>query len=105
MGEPQQNNQNRSSERLSRGIVARGRTIDVGDPTAPKLIAGYSPDTGKPMTKLATRTYGPGQEVELPVLEIKSLRERGFLIDPDMTVPPLADGPHFSETGHHASAV
>jgi hypothetical protein len=92
------------SERLARGVIARGRSIDIPDLNAPKQIVGYTPE-GKTMTKLATRSYGPGQEVELPAAEIDSLRQRGFLLDPDRTLPPLAEGPHFSETGHHASAA
>jgi hypothetical protein len=95
---------NQPSEKLARGIVARGRTIDVPDLNAPKQIAGYTLE-GKPQGKLATRSYGPGQEVELPAAEIASLRKRGFLTDPDQTLPPLAEGPSYTETGHHASAA
>jgi hypothetical protein len=108
MGNPDtnqvQNSGGQKSERIARGVVARGRSIDIPDLNSPKQIVGYTPD-GKPMTKLATRCYGPGQEIELPVTEIASLRKRGFLLDPDQTLPPLAEGPHFSETGHHASAA
>jgi hypothetical protein len=102
MADPNQSNQNRG-EKMARGIVARGRSIDVPDPSAPKQTVGYSAE-GKPFTKSAIRQYGPGMEVELPVQEIASLRERGFLTDPDRTLPPLAEGPRFTETGHHASA-
>ena len=56
------------------------------------------------MTRSAVRNYLPGQEVELPAREIISLRERGFLLDPDQSVPPLAEGPRFTETGPHAQA-
>jgi hypothetical protein len=41
----------------------------------------------------------------LPAAEIASLRERGFLIDPGQPLPPLGDGPHYTETGSHANAA
>jgi hypothetical protein len=97
-------NRNQVSEKLVRGVVARGRTVDVCDAAAQRLTVGYTVE-GKPLTKLPTRSYGPGQEIELPAVEILSLRKRGFLTDPDQTLPPLADGPHYTETGHHASAA
>jgi hypothetical protein len=104
MADQPNQNQNSNREKMVRGVVARGRTIDICDAGATKQIVGYSPD-GKPMTKLATRTYGPDQEVELPLAEILSLRERGFLTDPDKKLPPLAEGPRFTENAHHASAA
>lgn len=97
-------NPSQTIEKFARGVVARGRSIDVPDLNAPKQIAGYTAE-GKAQSKLATRTYGPGQEVELPAAEIASLRKRGFLTDPDQTLPPLAEGPSYTETGHHASAA
>jgi hypothetical protein len=109
MGEQQQNlrpgqNAGQPSEKLVRCTVARGRTIDVPDTNAPRQTVGYSPD-GKALTKLPTRSYGPGQEIDLPAAEVVSLRKRGFLLDPDQTLPPLADGPRYTETGPHASAA
>ena len=106
MGQPDQNQGQRpnpSSDRTARGIVARGRSIDVPDMSVARQTIGYNAD-GKPVTRSAIRTYLPGQEVELPAKEIISLRERGFLLDPDQSVPPLAEGPRFTETGPHAQA-
>jgi hypothetical protein len=97
-----QDQPNAKRDRTMRGIVARGRSVDVPDLSARQTV-GYSGE-GKVVTRPAYRTYLPGQEVELPAKEVLSLRERGFLVDPDATVPPLAEGPHFSETGHQATA-
>lgn len=106
MGNEQQQGQrpNQPSERTAKGIVARGRSVDVPDPSAQRMVTGYNTE-GKAVTRAAFRSYGPGQEVTLPESEILSLRERGFLTDPDVTVPPLAEGPHFTETGHRATAA
>ncbi len=101
--QPNLNQGQQAREKTVRGIVARGRTIDVPDLNAPRQTVGYTAD-GKAMTRSPSRTYLPGQEVELPAKEIASLRERGFLMDPDQTLPPLAEGPRFTETGPHASA-
>jgi hypothetical protein len=94
---------NQAREKTARGVVARGRTFDVPDMNAPRQTVGYTPE-GKAMTRAPSRTYLPGQEVELAAKEMASLRERGFLMDPDQTLPPLAEGPRFTETGPHASA-
>jgi hypothetical protein len=105
MGNEQQQGQrpNQHSEKTARGIVARGRSVDVPDSSVRQTI-GYNAE-GKPVTKAAIRTYLPGQELQLPEREILSLRERGFLLDPDQSVPELAEGPRFTENGPHASAA
>ena len=83
--------------KLERGTVARGRTIEVPD-TSQSITVGTT-DDGRPIKRAGRKFYGPGREVELPAEEIRALRERGFLIDPDRTEPPLAEGPNFKETG------
>lgn len=100
----QRPNQNAAaqSEKTVRGTVARGRTVDIPDPNT-RQVVGHTPE-GRPIQRCATRSYGPGHEVELPAREIDSLRSRGFLIDPGVPLPPLAEGPHYTETGPHASA-
>jgi hypothetical protein len=96
-------NTNNQVEKTARGVVARGRTIMVPD-TNDRRVVNHTPE-GKAVYRCAERAFGPGQEVELPATEIVSLRERGFLIDPGQPIPPLADGPHYTETGSHATAA
>ena len=88
--------------RMERGVVARGRTVEV--PDASQSITVGTTEDGKPIKRAGRRFFGPGREVELPAEEIKALRERGFLIDPDRTEPPLAEGPNFKETGAASAA-
>src|SRR5215471_13112691 len=83
--------------KMERGTVARGRTIEVPDTTQSTTV-GFT-DDGKPVKRAGRKFFGPGREVELASEEIRALRERGFLIDPDRTEPPLAEGPNFKETG------
>jgi hypothetical protein len=80
-----------------RATVARGRTIVIPDPTN-KTITGHTPE-GKPIWRSKLVEYSQGNEVELAPDEIVSLRARGFLLDPAQVIPPMAEGPHFTETG------
>ena len=89
------------SEKKVRATVARGRTIDI--PEGEKIIVNHTPE-GRPITRQATRSYGPGQEVELPAAEVISLRHRGYLVDPEQALPPIAEGPNFTESGRRLTA-
>lgn len=88
--------QNKPALQLARGTVARGRTVDVADTDKPAQIYGYTPD-GKPMTRHPQKSIGPGNEIELPAEEIAHLRTAGYLIDPDRILPPIGDGPRYTE--------
>lgn len=70
----------------ARAIVARGRSVDVQDETLRETI-GVQRD-GTPMTRAPCRRYHEGEEVELPIAEIMSLRKSGYLVDPDNPNPP-----------------
>ncbi|WP_024340989.1 hypothetical protein [Bradyrhizobium japonicum] len=85
------------SEKLVRGTVERGRTIRVPNDRDMQIV-GTNPETGKPIRAPKIVEYGPGEEVNLPESEIKSLRALGFIVDPARvlkTVP--AEGSHLSE--------
>jgi hypothetical protein len=86
----------KSTEKLARGIVARGRTIVVQ--TNERIVIGTHPETGKAVTGFKMKDAGPGEEVTLPESEIKTLRSLGFLIDPNRLAPPPAEGSHMSES-------
>jgi hypothetical protein len=62
--------------------VRTGRSVDVPDPIEKRAV-GYDRDTGKPIYAAVQHRYGPGQQVELPVSEIRRLRGLGFLVDPN----------------------
>jgi hypothetical protein len=62
-----------NDEKLFKAIVAKGRTVTVGE-----------------------RAFGPGKEVSLPADEIKKLVAIGFLVDPNAPEIQRADGPSFS---------
>jgi hypothetical protein len=87
---------------MLRGTVARGRTVEI--PQGEKVVVAHSPE-GRPITRSPVKSYGPGSEVELPAKELMTLRASGFIIDPDAVMPPLAEGPHYTEKGAHASAA
>jgi hypothetical protein len=72
----------------------------VPHPTKRKLAYTH-PDNGKAMMSHEMLEYGEGAELELTEDEIKSLRERGFLIDPTKAVQPLAEGSHVKEIGNN----
>ncbi|HEM7839804.1 hypothetical protein [Burkholderia multivorans] len=59
-------------------------------PTANAIVA-----RGRTVFGLDGKRHTAGEEVELPVAEIARLRARGFLVDPQKPVVPLADGPTF----------
>lgn len=85
-------------EQLARGVVARGRTVQVPHPTE-MIIVGTNPETGVPIRAPRRVEYGPGQEVTLTKSEINNLRSTGFLIDPDkLAGGEPAEGSHVSET-------
>lgn len=77
------------SEKLVRATVARGRSVMKPDASR-KRLAGYS-DKGEPRYTPELVQYGPGQEVDLPADEVKTLRQLGFLIDPGAVVHPIAE--------------
>jgi len=96
------NEKSLSLSRMERGTVARGRIIEVPE-TSQSITVGTT-DDDKPIKRAWRKFFGPAREVELPAEEIRALRERGFLIDPDRTEPPLAEGPNFKETGASPAA-
>jgi hypothetical protein len=99
MAEPQAKTQ----EKTARGIVARGRTVDI--PTGKRTVVSHHPTTGEPVYRAVTRTAVPGEEIELPVSEIEYLRNGGFLVDTSKVIPALADGTHLSEMGGATSST
>ena len=90
-------------EKLARGIVARGHSIDVPDLTK-RAIVSHSPE-GKPIYRAPSTHFLPGQEVELPASEIAHLRERGFIVDPNLAAIPPAEGSRVIETGSHLTVA
>jgi hypothetical protein len=99
-----QNDQQRpqNSSGMLRGTVARGRTVEI--PHGEKVVVNHTPE-GRPIMRAPTKSFGPGAEVELPEKELLTLRVRGFIIDPNAFVAPIAEGPHYTEKGAHASAA
>ena len=69
-----------------KAIVARGRSVDVDDETRREII-GVQKD-GTPMTRAPSRRYQAGEEIELPIDEVATLRKLGYLVDPDNPSPP-----------------
>lgn len=74
--------------KLMRATVERGRSVIANHPTKKKIVAWT--DQGKPVEHPIRLHYGPGQEVELPPDEVKFLRERGYLVDPNRKAPVSA---------------
>src|SRR5215472_5399520 len=62
--------------RTERGIVARGRTVEVPD-LSQSITVGFD-EHGKPVKRAGRKFFGPSQEVELPAEEIAALRAHGF---------------------------
>lgn len=62
-----------NDEKLLKAIVAKGRTVTVGE-----------------------TNFGPGKEISLPSDEIKKLTAGGFLVDPREPELPRGEGPVFS---------
>ena len=70
--------------------VARGRSIDA--PTEQRRAVGYDPVKGEQLYAAVQRRFMPGETIELPVAEIRRLRELGFLVDSD-AAPVFTSGP------------
>ena len=85
-----------ANQKTARAVVARGRSVDI--PIGALVTVGLTAE-GKTVTRRPTKQFGPGNEVELPADEIKSLRKLGYLVDPEATVIPTGEGPMFSATG------
>jgi hypothetical protein len=66
-------------------VVARGRSVATLDPTR-MIVAGWDADTGKPIMRASLRTYGPGEQLQLPEDEVIRLRGTGHLHDPDKVI-------------------
>ena len=89
--------------RMERGIVARGRTIEVPD-VSQSITVGFH-EHGKPVKRAGRKLFGPNQEIELPAEEIAALRAHGFVTDPNRIEPPHGNGPSFKETGAAPAAA
>lgn len=90
MGNPQDGQQ----QRKERAVVARGRTIMA--PTSEKRLATHTPE-GKPVYAPIMKMFGPGEDIELPMDEIKWLRGTGHLIDPKKIIAEPSQGAHVME--------
>ncbi|SRR5579885_1302568 len=77
-----------ADDAIGKGIVERGRTVEV--PTGEKEMRGFDRE-GNALYRPVMRRYGPGQEVELPMREIRRLRELGFLTDPNRRITTLEE--------------
>lgn len=89
--------------RKVKAIVARGRSVEV---SVGRKIVGQAGD-GKDREAVygpVTKVFTAGQEVELPVDEVARLRKIGYLVDPEIPPPPLAEGPNFEERGYSGRA-
>lgn len=89
----QDQNQSQMKIQTGKAVVARGRSIDV--PVPGKTVVVGTDDNGRALSRAVTRHYVTGQEVELPLEEIKALRKSGYLVDPENAAPPSAEGPRF----------
>lgn len=84
-------------EKLARGIVARGRSVQVPDNNQ-QVIKGTNPETGKLIYGPKIREYGPGEEVTLPESELKYFRELGYIVDPTKIADEVpAEGSRLTE--------
>ena len=63
-------------------VVARG-VIDCPEEGAEKEIAGYDTQGRQYTYRLPVRRYYPGEQITLPVSEIRRLQKLGVLRDPD----------------------
>lgn len=59
--------------KVEKAIVAKGRTV-----------------------RIEAKHYGPGEEVSLPAEEINTLRQLGYLVDPQAKEIPAGSGPTFN---------
>lgn len=97
MAEQNQPNQSQMKIATVKATVARGRSVDV--PIQGKTIVVGTTEDGKPVTRVPTKHYIAGQEVELPLDEVRRLQASGYLVDPDNVPPPVAEGPNFDSKG------
>jgi hypothetical protein len=86
-------------EAMQTGTVARGRCLELPDPSQP-LRERHSCGEGgiiNTATFQPCRRFMPGEEVTLPGSEIERLRALGYLIDPDRVIAvvlkPLQEAP------------
>jgi hypothetical protein len=84
------------TEEMERAIVARAHTICVPDPTKPPVFSGREPDSHRELFAPQTRDYGPGEEIELPVAEVRRLRGLGHLVDPAAKEVIVEDGQSYN---------
>jgi hypothetical protein len=79
---------------MVQAIVARGRSVIV--PTGKRKVVGQDKD-GNRIYGPTSKMIGPNQQIMLPADEVKSLRDLGYLFDPDKIAPPSGEGPKFSQ--------
>ena len=72
-------------EETATGIVSSGHSVHIN---TGKVQRGFDPMLGRPIYRQEFRTVGPGEEVTLPVSEIRRLMEVGILLNPDRVVDP-----------------
>ena len=90
------NEEKKKEEPLVRGVVARGRTVQIDHPSHRRLVA--TRENGEKIYAPVRVEKGPGEEVNLPAPEIVRLRKDGFLIDPDRKIEETpAEGSHVRE--------
>ena len=68
--------------KTTKAVVAKGRTVATPD-----------------------GSFGPGEEVTLPVVEIGPMRKSGFLVDPRAKDLPRGEGPVFKSEGQGIGQV
>ncbi len=76
-------------EAMQTGVVARGRCLELADPSQP-LRERHSCGEGgiiNTATFQPCRRFMPGEEVTLPGSEIERLRALGYLVDPNRVMP------------------
>jgi hypothetical protein len=84
-------------EKLVKATVARGRSIVVGQG---RKVLGFDKDTGKEIFgPTAFLTFNENQEIELTASDVAFQRARGYLVDPDSTVPLPPEGPTVVQRG------
>jgi hypothetical protein len=83
------------TEKLVKATVAPRRSIDVPFGT---LVTIGTTEEGKPITRIATKSVGPGETVELPASEVEHLRKAGFLVDETAPAIPVGAGPTFGSS-------
>jgi hypothetical protein len=71
-------------EKMATGIVAAGHSVhqNIGE----RIQCGYDAVLARPVFRQAFVVVGPGEEVTLPVSEIRRLMEVGILLNPERIV-------------------